>query len=332
VHLWRGDLLPADYECPTPDGRPPTREFAGERLARVVCADREMLDDDAVSRIAAALAAAQEQRIVDAIARVRARHPSLRVAVVTGVGAFVATRAARAAGLEVVELARELGAPAARHAPAAAVALLLESSPPRVDIVIKVGGGLLSHAGALDATLCAIANVARERRVLVVPGGGPFADAVRDVDARIGIGDTAAHWMAVLAMDQYGHLVVSRLEGSVLVRTAGEIAAALADGRVPVLAPSQWLQATDPLPHSWDVTSDSIAAWVADAVGGAQLVLVKPPGAGGLTVDAHFLRGAREATIVPADSQAAVALALRHSSRHSDTTWIMGSDPVGGKP
>jgi probable H4MPT-linked C1 transfer pathway protein len=38
VHVWRGSLSPADYTSPTPDGRPATREFAGERLARVVCA------------------------------------------------------------------------------------------------------------------------------------------------------------------------------------------------------------------------------------------------------------------------------------------------------
>ncbi|HVQ16738.1 MAG TPA: hydantoinase/oxoprolinase family protein, partial [Vicinamibacterales bacterium] len=51
VHVWRGDLDPADYTCPTPDGRPITREFAGERLARVVCADRDMLDETAITRL-----------------------------------------------------------------------------------------------------------------------------------------------------------------------------------------------------------------------------------------------------------------------------------------
>src|SRR5215831_12769657 len=62
VHLWRGDLAPADYTVPTPDGRPATKEFASERLARVICADREMLDETAISLVADALARAQEQR------------------------------------------------------------------------------------------------------------------------------------------------------------------------------------------------------------------------------------------------------------------------------
>jgi probable H4MPT-linked C1 transfer pathway protein len=128
VHLWRGDLAPADYTVPTPDGRPATREFAGERLARVVCADREMLDDAGVSMIADALADAQMACVADAVWRVAERHPTLRTAVVTGLGSFIGAAAARRVGLEVVPLADSLGEDAARNAPAAAVALLYEQS------------------------------------------------------------------------------------------------------------------------------------------------------------------------------------------------------------
>lgn len=126
VHLWRGALAADDYTVPTPDGRPATREFSGERLARIVCADRDLLDEAALSRIATAIAAAQVARIAASIRRVAARHPSLRTAVVTGLGAFVAHAAARDAGLDVVELPSELGPSGGRHAAAAAVALLLE--------------------------------------------------------------------------------------------------------------------------------------------------------------------------------------------------------------
>ena len=125
VHVWRRMLMPDEYTWPAPDGRAPTREFARERLARVVCADRDMLDDAAIDAIADAVARAQVTRIADAMRRVGARHPSLRTAVVTGVGAFLADAAATSAGLQVEPLARSLGGPAARCAPAAAVALLL---------------------------------------------------------------------------------------------------------------------------------------------------------------------------------------------------------------
>jgi probable H4MPT-linked C1 transfer pathway protein len=126
VHLWRGALAPADYTAPTPDGRPATREFAGERLARAVCADRELVSDAQLDRLAAALHEAQVNHIAAGIARVRARHPALARAVVTGLGDFLAAAAARRAGLAITHLSDILG-PAARHAPAAAVALLLPS-------------------------------------------------------------------------------------------------------------------------------------------------------------------------------------------------------------
>jgi probable H4MPT-linked C1 transfer pathway protein len=126
VHVWRGNLDPGDYTCPTPDGRPAAREFCGERLARVVCADRDMLDEDTITRLADALARAQTRAIQAAIQRVLEPHPSIRVAVVTGLGAFLGIAAVRALNLEVVPLSRELGEAGARCAPAVAVALLLE--------------------------------------------------------------------------------------------------------------------------------------------------------------------------------------------------------------
>lgn len=324
VHVWRGRLSPADYTTPTPDGRPATREFAGERLARVVCADRDMLDDEGISALADALALAQVERIAEAIRRVAARQPSLRTAVVTGLGAFIADEAARAAGFDVVPLAATIGAAAAKCAPAASVALLLErevlSSGPLkpaatrpemarpagvatgvasgfsqtasvVDTVVKLGGGVLAHPVQFEAALRAIEAIACGAGVLVVPGGGLFADAVREADRRFQPGDSAAHWMAVLAMDQHAHLIAARLPHGTVVTTAREAAAAIGAGSIPVLAPYQWLRDADPLPHSWEVTSDSIAAWVAGAIGARRLVLVKPTGASGRdVVDAYFDR------------------------------------------
>lgn len=124
VHVWRGDLSSDDYSVPTPDARPTSREFAGERIARIVCADREMLDDRAISAIADAVASAQVDVIARAITRVRARQTRLHTAVVTGLGSFIAVRAARQAGLHVVRLADSMGDDVSRCAPAAAAALL----------------------------------------------------------------------------------------------------------------------------------------------------------------------------------------------------------------
>jgi aspartokinase-like uncharacterized kinase len=163
---------------------------------------------------------------------------------------------------------------------------------PRVDTIVKVGGALLRTPGALDAVVRALESaVARGGGLAVVPGGGPFADAVRDVDAALDMGPDAAHWMAILAMDQHAILIASRTAHARLVEHPAEVTGALVHGRLPVLAPYRWLRARDPLPHSWDVTSDSIAAWVAGELHARRLVLVKPAVAEQATlVDAYFQR------------------------------------------
>ncbi|HEX4600308.1 MAG TPA: hypothetical protein VH116_02850 [Gemmatimonadales bacterium] len=160
-----------------------------------------------------------------------------------------------------------------------------------VHTVVKVGGGLLGKAGAFDLVIEALTAFRPGRRLVVVPGGGPFADAVRQMFRRVKIGEDAAHWMAVLGMDQYAHALAARAPGAVLVEQPEEIGPALAAGALPVLAPYRWLKAADPLPHGWDITSDSIAAWVAGALGARRIVLIKPAaGKESALVDPAFLR------------------------------------------
>ncbi|HEU5260379.1 MAG TPA: hypothetical protein VFU41_03025 [Gemmatimonadales bacterium] len=183
-----------------------------------------------------------------------------------------------------------------------------------VHTIVKVGGGLLGRAGALDLVTEALVAFSRGRRVLVIPGGGPFADAVRTMFRRVKIGEDAAHWMAVLGMDQYAHALASRMPGAVLVEQQTDIAAALGAGKLPVLAPYRWLRAADPLPHSWEITSDSIAAWFAGTLGARRVVLIKPAaGATRKLVDDHFLRTlppAVEHLIITPDDLGQLDLAL----------------------
>ena len=160
-----------------------------------------------------------------------------------------------------------------------------------VQTIVKVGGGLLSRAGAFELVTSALAAFGKGRRLLVVPGGGPFAEAVRELFRRVKISEDAAHWMAVLGMDQYAHALTERTAGAVLVDEQAQIQVALDAGRTPVLAPYRWIRAVDPLPHSWSVSSDSIAAWIAGAVGAKRIVLIKPAkGDISKVVDPYFLR------------------------------------------
>ena len=149
-----------------------------------------------------------------------------------------------------------------------------------IDTVVKLGGGLLAHEGSLDTVL----NVHRRRRARRAAAHHPWWRALcrrrarsgcaTDAHRRCGALDGGAGDGPVRASDRR-----RGCRGAVLVSDATEMSAALASRRIPVLAPYAWLRRADPLPHSWEVTSDSIAAWIARAIGASRLVLVKPPGA-----------------------------------------------------
>jgi aspartokinase-like uncharacterized kinase len=127
-----------------------------------------------------------------------------------------------------------------------------------VPLVVKVGGSLTSEIKTLYELLASSG-----RDILIVPGGGRFADAVRDTGAE----GTPAHWMAVCAMEQTAWLWVAA--GAVPVEELHDPVQGVA-----VLLPYRAMREADPLPHSWCVTSDTIAAWVASARD-APLLLLK---------------------------------------------------------
>src|SRR5262245_57559562 len=84
VHLVLGHLVPETYDCPTPDGRPATVEFARERIARLVCSDVDQLDTSDIDAIAAYLHDEQVRQIEEAARRA---GPSSAVVVAIGAGA-----------------------------------------------------------------------------------------------------------------------------------------------------------------------------------------------------------------------------------------------------
>jgi len=143
-------------------------------------------------------------------------------------------------------------------------------------VVVKLGGGLAQNPDKLAEAGLAVSGAARHGRLVVVPGGGVFANTVRTVDRMLALPATTAHWMAILGMDQSAHLIAAHTPDAVVVHDRMEIRAALDESRIPVLAPYRWMVAADPLPHRWEVTSDSIAAFVAGALDAALLVLLKP--------------------------------------------------------
>src|SRR5258706_7080214 len=138
--------------------------------------------------------------------------------------------------------------------------------------VIKLGGSFAFSADLGD-WIAAIAGCAG--RAVIVPGGGPFADAVRAAQAQMGFDDRAAHRMGLLAMEQYGCAIKSLHDGLSLADSLDSISRGLADDQVPVWLPTQMALGATDIPQSWDVTSDSLAAWLPRKIGAERLGVVE---------------------------------------------------------
>ena len=139
--------------------------------------------------------------------------------------------------------------------------------------VVKIGGSLLGSP-ELERWLALFAKFS-DGNIIIVPGGGLFADAVREAQKISKISDACAHKLAVLAMDQFGLLLANMNPRLATARTEMEIDERTWQHRCIVWLPSQMVLADDSIPQSWDVTSDSLAAWLAHKLSAQQLVLLK---------------------------------------------------------
>jgi aspartokinase-like uncharacterized kinase len=139
-------------------------------------------------------------------------------------------------------------------------------------LVVKVGGGLLSAHGpdGLRRACAEASAMAACRPVLVVPGGGPFADAVRAVDAQVGLAEALAHRLALRAMDQLGVLLAPLLPDAQL------LTGLIAPSGLALLRAAPAFADRHEVPESWAVTSDSLAVLAAAAIGAEEVVLLKP--------------------------------------------------------
>jgi aspartokinase-like uncharacterized kinase len=142
--------------------------------------------------------------------------------------------------------------------------------------VVKVGGSLYELPD-LRTRLWRWFDALPGEAVLV-PGGGATADAVRDLDRWQQLGEEKAHWLALHALSLNAGFLDALLAPSLLVDGARDCRGH-GPGVVPVLDPQRFVLSDegspDHLPHSWDVTSDSVAARFAVVSGARSLVLLK---------------------------------------------------------
>jgi dihydroneopterin aldolase len=138
--------------------------------------------------------------------------------------------------------------------------------------VLKLGGSL-ARSEALPSLLAGIG--ACRAPLVVVAGGGPFADAVRHSQRRLGFGDGAAHRMALLAMAQFAEALAGIEPRLRIAPDVETMRAWLADGLIPVWSPWPPADGVEDLPESWQLTSDSLAAWLTEQLSASRLLLLK---------------------------------------------------------
>jgi aspartokinase-like uncharacterized kinase len=143
-----------------------------------------------------------------------------------------------------------------------------------VDAVIKVGGSLAEDPERLIDLCAKLSEFAKNYALVVVPGGGRFADAIRDSDDRFKLSSVISHRMAILGMDQFGLLLSQITPNSCATYLLNDAKQLSEIEVVPIFLPSRLMFKEDPLKNSWDVTSDSIAAYVASRLQAAKVLLV----------------------------------------------------------
>jgi aspartokinase-like uncharacterized kinase len=140
-------------------------------------------------------------------------------------------------------------------------------------VVVKVGGSLLAE-GRLPKLLHALASW-REARIVIVPGGGVFADAVRSAQASAGFDDSIAHRLALDAMAQMAAVFRACEPRLAILEDTAAVDVAHASGQVPVWSPVMLKEGHPEVPESWRVTSDSLALWLARAIGADRAMIIK---------------------------------------------------------
>ena len=141
-------------------------------------------------------------------------------------------------------------------------------------IIVKLGGSL-SRSDTLVKCLNSVEQKYPDRAVVIVPGGGAFADQVRLAQHRWQFDDKTAHRMAILAMQQMAFLIKGLKGNFSIARSVTDIRKQLHQQKIVIWSPDIGELDNAAIQASWNITSDSLAAWLAGVLSAKELILVK---------------------------------------------------------
>ena len=138
--------------------------------------------------------------------------------------------------------------------------------------VVKIGGSLFPKY-AID-----LAEKLENTNSVIVLGGGEFANLIRKYNDEIDFSEEVNHWTAIDCMDIIAKLVNDKVESTKLAFSIDEVNKISDEGFTPIFIVSEFLRQEDPFECSWDVTSDSIAAYVAHLLNANLLIVTNVNG------------------------------------------------------
>ena len=117
-----------------------------------------------------------------------------------------------------------------------------------------------------------MANALEGQNCLFVIGGGEFANLIRKYDVEIGFSQDVTHETAIDSMDILAKLLNDKLAFTEISYTIEEANRISDSNKIPIMICSEILKENEPFKHSWDVTSDSIAAYIASLLNAKILI------------------------------------------------------------
>ena len=148
-------------------------------------------------------------------------------------------------------------------------------------IIVKIGGKILENRESIESTISQFKSLMDNdilQKVIIIPGGGSRADFIRSMDDKLNLGETLAHWMAIYAMNHNGVELCKRFNELYCIINYIELQETLKSESkklISVFLPYDYLVQEDQLPHSWEVTSDSITLYLADKLELKECYLIK---------------------------------------------------------
>ena len=143
-------------------------------------------------------------------------------------------------------------------------------------IICKIGGKILENPENIKSTVSQLSQLYKKKvvtRLILIPGGGSNANFVRFLQKKLQFNEDLAHWMAVVSMDLNGTCINKKFPNFSILDDFTKLIKF--ENGCFIFLPYKFLKENDELPHSWDVTSDSITLFIAKKIELDECFLIK---------------------------------------------------------